>query len=182
MKARIFGLDFLCAKEQIMKALQPELWSKAKTWPSPSHSSPRLAQVFQELWLCRHQQLPTARVTVSAETPGTNTQSLGEQDTKNLQVIMAKKQWAGTPAPDTSPQSPSSLISDSPACEVYLVTTKMKKGVWEHGADLLKQTGHKLIGAVKDGVDGPICPRRILAQVARSQEVWSTWVIANIGQ
>lgn len=113
---------------------------------------------------------------MSTETPGTNTQSLGEQDTKDLQMIMTKKQWAGTPVPDISP---SRLISDSPAREVHLVTTEVKKEVWEHGADLLKQTAHKLVGAVKDGVDGPVGPRRVLAQIAGSQEARSTWVITN---
>lgn len=101
MKARIFGLDFLYTKEKIIKALHPKLWRKAKTYPSPSHISPRLTQAFQELWLCRHQQLPTASITMSAETTGTTTHSLSlclrEQDTKDLQTIMTKKRCASSP-------------------------------------------------------------------------------------
>lgn len=110
---------------------------------------------------------------MSTETPSTNTQSLVEQDTKDLQMI-----WDSSPR-YFPPPSPSRLIPDSPACEIHLITTEVKKEVREHSADLFKQTGHKLVGAVKDGVDGPIGPRRILAQIAGSQETRSTWVITN---
>lgn len=92
---------------------------------------------------------------------------------------MTKKQQAETSVLDTSPQSPSRLSSDSPAREVHLITTEVKKEVWEHCADLFEQAAHKLIGAVQDGVDGPIGPRRTLAQIAGSQEAWSTWVVTN---
>lgn len=86
-------------------------------------------------------------------------------------------------ASDTCPlQTPSRLISASPAREVHLITTEVKKEVWEHRADFLKQTGHKLVGVVKDWVDGPIGPRRMLAQIAGSQEAWSTCATVNTEQ
>lgn len=78
MKARILGLDFLCNKEKRIKALQPKIQIKGETWPSPSHTGPSLAQMFQELWLHQLQQLPTTSITMNTETPGTNTQSLRE--------------------------------------------------------------------------------------------------------
>lgn len=42
-----FWIGFPVHQRQGIKPLQPELCSKAKAWSSPSHISPRLAQVFQ---------------------------------------------------------------------------------------------------------------------------------------
>lgn len=112
------------------------------------------------------------------ETPGTNTKEPKRTGHTDLQMITTKKRWVETPVADISPptKSPCRLILDSPTREVHLVATEVKKEVREHGADLLKQIAHKLVGAVKDGVDGSVCPRRILAQITGSQETWSTWI------
>lgn len=99
----------------------------------------------------------------------TTTPGLGEQDTKDRDQEATG--WDSNPK---HPQSPSRLISDSPACEIYLITTKVEKEIWEHSADLSEQTGHKLVGAVNNGVDGPIDSRGSLAHIAGSQEAWST--------
>lgn len=140
-----------------------------KSLPQQSKACPGIP----ELCLDQHQQLPTFSITMRTEIPKipstTTTPGLGEQDTK-----AHDQEATGWDSNPKYPQPSSRLISNLPAREIYLITTKVEKEVWEHSADLLEQTGHKLVGAVNNGVDGPIDSRRSLAHIAGSQEAWST--------
>lgn len=46
------------------------------------------------------------------------------------------------------------LSSILPAGEVHLVATQVDVGVWEHGADLLEERAHEVVGGVQNGVHG----------------------------
>lgn len=59
-----------------------------------------------------------------------------------------------------------------PAVEVHLVPPQVDVGVGEHGADLLEELAHEVIGGVQDGVHWAEGARGFGARVTRGEKVF----------
>ena len=59
----------------------------------------------------------------------------------------------------------------SPAGEVHLITSQVNVGVGEHGADLLKELAHEVVGGVQDGVHWSEGAGGFGARVTRREQI-----------